>query len=79
MLVGFVLASFLGFVMGRIRVAKGKMGARRRPQTVAQQTSQTPDQVVRSSVAAALSFFLWVVALLAVAGIALLVVYYAIP
>ena len=79
MLVGFLVATAFGVVMGRIRVARGKMGARGRPQTVLQKTAQTPDEVVRSSVAATFSWLLWIVILILLVSIAGLAIYYAIP
>jgi Na+/H+ antiporter NhaD/arsenite permease-like protein len=66
--VGFLAATFLGIVMQKIYVARGQMGAHRRPQSVSQQTSKTPAEVVRSSRLAALTWLFWVLVLIGIAA-----------
>ena len=62
LLVGFVMAGALGYVLQKRRVAKAKMGASKRPQTVALKTDKTPEEVVKSSRIAGLDFVLWTMA-----------------
>jgi hypothetical protein len=61
---GFVVSGFLGYLLQQRRVARGKAGAQRKPQTVTLKTDQTPREVVRSSRSAAIESFLWSVALI---------------
>jgi hypothetical protein len=59
---GYILATVVGFVLGKIRAAKGKMGASGRKQSVKQDTDKTPIEVVRSSRAAIFTWLFWLLA-----------------
>jgi hypothetical protein len=68
MLTGALFTLILGRLAQSIYLAGKKAKARSRPQSVNQKTSQTPTQIVRSSIAAALrQLFLIVVFLLVLA------------
>ena len=51
-LVGFLIAGILGFVLQQVRFAVKKVGDAGRPQQVKIDTEQTPAQVVSSSIGA---------------------------
>jgi hypothetical protein len=61
---GISIAGILGYILGRIRWARGRVGAANRPQSISFQTSQTPIQVVRGSIAAFFSCLFWGVVLI---------------
>jgi hypothetical protein len=75
---GAMVAGILGFILQRIQYARGRAGAYRRPQAIVQQTSQTPIQVVRSSVAAGFSCLFWTIVLVLFLGLLGYVAYYAV-
>jgi hypothetical protein len=76
-LLGAMVAGILGFILQRIQYARGRAGAYRRPQAIVHQTSQTPIQVVRSSVAAGFSCLFWTIVLVLFLGLLGYVAYYA--
>jgi hypothetical protein len=73
---GFVVAGVLGFILGRIRQLWGQAGAYNRPQTVRTNTTQTPAQVGRGSVSAALSCLGWAVLFVITLAVTVMVVRY---
>lgn len=59
LMVGVVLAGFVGFVLGRIREEQKKIGSEKKPQKVMVETKKTPVQVVRESQAASVRVIAW--------------------
>lgn len=75
LIVGFLAAGLLGFLLGRVRFYRKAMGAADRPQAVT--TKKTPREVVSASSRAGCFLVVWLVFFLAaVAGLAYLLFEY---
>jgi hypothetical protein len=64
LIVGFLAAGLLGFLLGRVRFYRKAMGAADRPQAVT--TKKTPRQVMSASSRAGCFWVIWLVLLLVV-------------
>ena len=65
---GFVSAGIIGFIMGRVREARGKMGQRNRPLDTfpdASQPKMTAADIVRNSILSMFTCIFWVLVLIA--------------
>ena len=67
--VGFLIAGILGYILQRIRLSQARMGASGRKQTVRMETDRAPIEVVRDSATGAVSCFVWIIILLAFGGL----------
>jgi hypothetical protein len=65
---GFVFASFIGFVLNQIRLEQKNIGAHRKPQVVLAQSPKTPADVVSSHRMAMVRIIGWSMLLVAVSA-----------
>jgi hypothetical protein len=65
---GFVFASFIGFVLNQIRLEQKNIGAHRKPQVVLAQSPKTPADVVNSHRSAVARIVGWTMLLVAVSA-----------
>ena len=66
--VGVMIATFLGVIFTQIQKERSLTGAPNRPQGVGHQTAKTPWQVITAAIGAFFRIILWIIVLIAGLG-----------